>query len=321
MIKKYIWPLVGISAMLVSIRILYIKLWNISFHDVTIRLGELSLYYWILAIFSAIVSYAALAGYDRIALHHLGKKISWLFITICSFTTYALSHNIGASVFSGAVVRYRAYSMKGLTGSEIAVLVGFCSFTFALGTLLLSGIVLVVRPELIELVHSDIPEGLAILIGCLMLGFISLYIFGSLMQMRPIKIGSKFQISYPTLNIVSQQLVIGPLELLGAVGIIYAVLPETGNPGFIAVLGVFLASFTVTLLSNAPAGGVGVLEAVFIAGMPQMNPADVIAALIVFRLLYLVIPLIISLFFIAIFEIMHWRDRRRTDNRTDPQHG
>lgn len=321
MIKKYLWPLIGIAATLISIRILYIKLWNISFHDVVVRLNELSFYHWILAIFSSLIAYAALAGYDRIALLHLGKKISWIFITICSFTTYALSHNIGASVFSGAVVRYRAYSMKGLTGSEIAVLVGFCSFTFALGTILLSGIVLVICPELIELVHDDIPEGLAVLIGCLMLGFVGLYIFGSWVQLPPLKIGSKFQIAYPKLNIVMQQLLIGPLELLGAVGIIYAVLPEAGNPGFIAVLGVFLASFTVTLLSNAPAGGVGVLEALFIAGMPQMNPADVIAALIVFRLLYLVIPLIISIFFIVVFEIIHWRNRRSTEqNATDPQH-
>lgn len=313
MMKKYIWTLIGIAAMLVSIRILYIKLWNISFDEVMARLSELSLHHWILAIVSALVSYAALAGYDRIALHHLHKNISWLFISICSFTTYALSHNIGASVFSGAMVRYRAYSMKGLNGSEIAVLVGFCSFTFALGTMLLSGIVLIVRPDLIELLHNGIPEGIAVLIGYVILSFIGLYVLGSWIRLPPLKIGSKFQLSYPRLNIVVQQLLIGPLELLGAAGIIYAVLPEAGNPGFIAILGVFLASFSITLLSNAPAGGIGVLEALFIAGMPQMNPADVIAALIVFRLLYLIIPLIISLFFIAVFEIMQWRNRWKTD--------
>ncbi|RCL02197.1 MAG: hypothetical protein JSC189_000727 [Candidatus Tokpelaia sp. JSC189] len=320
MIKKYIWPLIGTIATLISVRILYIKLWKISFHDVILRVNDLNFYHWILAIFSAFIAYAALAGYDRIALSHLGKKISWVFITICSFTTYALSHNIGASVFSGAVIRYRAYSMKGLTGSEIAVLIGFCSFTFAVGSILLSGIVLVIRPELIELVHNDIPKGVAVVIGSLMLGFVSLYIFSSWIQLPPLKIGSKFQIAYPKLNIVMQQLVIGPLELLGAVGIIYAVLPEAGNPDFIAVLGVFLASFTVTLLSNAPAGGIGVLEAVFIAGMPQMNPADVIAALIVFRLFYLIIPLIISIFFIVFFEIMHWRNRRSSHRKTTNMH-
>ncbi len=64
---------------------------------------------------ASLVAYAALAGYDRIALLHLRRKISWLFIALCSFTTYALSHNIGASVLSGAVVRYRAYSSQGMS--------------------------------------------------------------------------------------------------------------------------------------------------------------------------------------------------------------
>ncbi|UXN05323.1 lysylphosphatidylglycerol synthase domain-containing protein [Bartonella sp. HY761] len=301
--KKYLWPLLGIIVMLVSFRILYVKLKGMEWAQVFDRLGSLDLHHWLLAIFFAIASYAALAGYDRIALKHLGKKnISWLFITICSFTTYALSHNIGASVFSGAVVRYRAYSKKGLSGPEIAVLVGFCSFTFALGTIVLSGLVLVLRPELIQLFHVDIPNWVALTIGFVMLGLVGLYILGSILQFKPLKIGKKFQLTYPRLNIVVQQLIIGPLELLGAAGIIYAVLPDAGNPGFITVLGVFLASFSVTLLSTAPAGGLGVLETIFIAGMPNMGDSNVIAALIVFRLLYLIIPLFLSLIFIAVFE-------------------
>ena len=90
-----------------------------------------------------------LAGYDRVALLHLGKRINWLFITICSFTTYALSHNIGASVVSGGVVRYRAYSTNGLSPAEIGFLIAFCSFTFALGTVTLIGIVLVLDPDIV----------------------------------------------------------------------------------------------------------------------------------------------------------------------------
>src|SRR3712207_8319136 len=84
---------------------------------------------------STLVAYAALAWYDRIALLHLGvRHISWLFVSVTSFTTYALSHNIGASVFSGALVRYRAYTSKGLSAPQVAVLVALCSFTFGLGT-------------------------------------------------------------------------------------------------------------------------------------------------------------------------------------------
>ncbi|WP_336279547.1 lysylphosphatidylglycerol synthase transmembrane domain-containing protein [Bartonella sp. CB175] len=308
-IKQFIWPFIGIIAMLISIRILYTKLSAISFSDISERLSNVNAQYWLLACLCSLVAYAALAGYDRIALQHLGHKISWFFIAICSFTTYALSHNIGASVFSGAVVRYRAYKMKGLNGTEIAVLVGFCSFTFIIGTTLLSGIVLLLQPEIITLIHKDLPIWLGTTVGAILLFCIALYTFGSWLQLKPLHIGKKIQLCYPRLKIVIQQLFISPLELLGAAGIIYAVLPYNSNTCFITVLGVFLASFTVTLLSNAPAGGVGVLEALFITGMPDVDPADVIAALIVFRMLYLIIPFIISLFVVAIFEFQQYRKR------------
>nr|WP_275065008.1 YbhN family protein [Bartonella sp. AU18XJBT] len=299
--------------MLVSIRILYMKLSTISFGDVLERLSDLNAQQWLLACLCSLLAYAALAGYDRIALQHLGHKISWIFIAICSFTTYALSHNIGASVFSGAVVRYRAYKMKGLNGTEIAILVGFCSFTFVIGTILLFGIVLVLQPEIITLIHKELPKWLGTTVGAILLSCIALYTFGSWLQLKPLRLGKKIQLSYPRLKIVIQQLLISPLELLGAAGIIYAVLPHNADIHFISVLGVFLASFTITLLSNAPAGGVGVLEALFITGMPNINPTDVIAALIVFRMFYLIIPFIISLFVVVIFEAQqYWKRASKT---------
>ena len=89
---------------------------------------------WVLAALSSVIAYAALAGYDHIALLHIGKRVSWLFVTLCSFTTYALSHNIGGSVFSGAVIRYRAYGTRGLTGQDVGVLVAICWITFVLST-------------------------------------------------------------------------------------------------------------------------------------------------------------------------------------------
>ena len=132
----------------ISVWLLYKELRSISLDDVIHSLYAIPAHRWILAGFASLVAYAALAGYDRIALLHLRRRISWLFIALCSFTTYALSHNIGASVLSGAVVRYRAYSSQGMSGPEIALLIAFCSFTFMLGVLTLSAVVLLLEPQL-----------------------------------------------------------------------------------------------------------------------------------------------------------------------------
>jgi uncharacterized membrane protein YbhN (UPF0104 family) len=255
---------------------------------------------WCLAVVATFGAYAALAAYDHLALMHLKRKVSWLFISLCSFTTYALAHNIGASVFSGALVRYRAYSSKGLTASEVGVLVAFCSFTFALGTLLLTGLVLLIKPDITERFVDVLPVEASTTTGLFILALVAIYVLGSWLKLRPLKIGS-FELTYPRLPIVSRQLLVAPIELACAAAIVYFVLPEAGTPGYFIVLGIFLVSFSVALLSHAP-GGIGVLELVFITSLPEMDPVDVLAALFVFRLLYLIIPLVLSLFVVLGFE-------------------
>jgi len=269
---------------------------------------------------STLVAYAALAWYDHIALLQLGvTHISWIFISICSFTTYALSHNIGASAFSGAMVRYRAYSTKGLTAGQVAVLVVLCAFTFVFGSVLLGGLLLTTHPSMMQRLSGTLPDiithphtALTIGLGCL--AVVALYVIGSLMHFRPLMIG-KTQIVYPRPEIMVRQLFAAPMELVGAAGIIYFALPETGNPGFLVVLGTFLFSFSAALVSTAPAG-LGVFELFFIKAMPDVPRLKVLSALLVFRLFYLVIPLLIAIVVVIIFErgkLTEGGDRRRSD--------
>jgi len=298
--QRIIWPAIGLGAVAFSVWLLYHELRGISIEDVGDGLLAIPLHRWVLAGISSVVAYIALAGYDRIALNHLGRRISFLFITLCSFTTYALSHSIGGSVLSGAVIRYRAYATKGLSGQEIGVLVALCSFTFTLGALLLGALLLIGEPEVLERFVDILPISASRTTGLVILALIGIYIFGSWLQLRPLRIGS-LQIHYPRLPIVAQQLLIGPMELMAAAAIIYFALPAEGNPGYFIVLGVFVISFSVALLSHAP-GGLGVLEVAFLAGLSDMDPAAVLAALVVFRLFYLIVPLILSLFVVLFFE-------------------
>ncbi|MEP9398122.1 YbhN family protein [Mesorhizobium sp. KR2-14] len=298
--KRYIWPVIGLCAVAFSVWLLYNELRGISLEDVGDGLAAIPLRAWILAMASSIVAYAALAGYDHIALSHLGKKISFGFITACSFTTYALSHNIGGSVLSGAVIRYRAYATKGLTGQEVGILVALCSFTFVLGALLLGAILLIFEPEVLDRFVDVLPISTSRTTGAMILALVGLYVFGSWLGLKPLRLGG-LQIHYPRLPIVARQLIIGPIELMAAAAIIYFALPAAGNPGYFVVLGVFVISFSVALLSHAP-GGLGVLEVVFLAGLSDMDPVAVLAALLVFRLLYLIIPLILALVMVLVFE-------------------
>ncbi|UVK53413.1 flippase-like domain-containing protein [Mesorhizobium sp. AR02] len=298
--RRYFWPVVGFAAVIFSLLLLWHELRGISIDDVWDGLAAIPARGWVLAGLSSVIAYAALAGYDHIALLHIGKRVSWLFVTLCSFTTYALSHNIGGSVFSGAVIRYRAYGTRGLTGQDVGVLVAICWITFVLSSLLAGGLVLVLEPQIVDRFSGAPHHGLAIAAGLAMLFLISAYIFGSALHLRPLKIAS-FQLHYPALPIVIRQLLIGPIELIAAAAIIFFALPEMHNPGYFVVLGVFLVSFSVAQISHAP-GGLGVFEVVFLAGLSDMDPVGVLAALLVFRLFYLIIPLILGLGVVLFFE-------------------
>ncbi len=325
----YVWPIVGLVAVVMSVKLLYEKLKSEAASDLAVKallesgdlwdhvkviasvigakLAVIPPHSYLLAFASTLVAYAALAWYDRIALIHLGRQrgISFFYIAVCSFVTYALSHNIGASVFSGGMVRLRAYTAKGLSAAEIAVLVALCSFTFAFGTLILLGLVLLVEPEIIRPLttlsrHFAIGDSAARLVGVGLLAFCLVYTLGAWLKLRPLEIGN-FKIVYPGLPIVARQYLAAPLELIGAAGIIYFALPSEGNPGFQIVLGAFLLSFSAGLLSQVP-GGVGVMEAVFLAVMPGVPATAVFAALLVWRLFYLLLPLAMSIPVIILFE-------------------
>src|SRR5919107_824067 len=316
-VRDLVWPVVGLAAVIVSGWLLYRQLRGLSLSDLEASLYAIPAHRYLLAGLSTLVAYGALAWYDRIALLHLGvRHISWLFVSISSFTTYALSHNIGASVFSGALVRYRAYSSKGLSAAQIAVLVALCSFTFGLGTILLGGVVLVLDPTLLHRLEELLPSMLtnpatARIVGFLLLGFVALYVVGSILHLPPLVI-RKAKLEYPRPAVMVRQLIAAPLELLGAAGIIYFVLPSHLEPSFIIVLAVFLASFSAALVSHAP-GGLGVFELGFLTAMPDIPEANVAAALIIFRLFSPLLPSPTSLLFALFFGpprlTQVWRSR------------
>ena len=304
---EYVWPVFGLVAVVVSLYFLSKEFKGESvasgvFH----QLGSISVLDYLMAMASALLAYAALAWYDRIALLHLG--IHWIslpFVALCSFTTYALSHTIGVSVFSGAMVRYRAYSAKGLSAAQVAVLVALCSITFALGVMLLGGVVLVFEPQELRRVAGMLPHVLnnttiARIVGAGSLALVAAYVAGSVLRLPPFRIAG-LEIFYPRPEIAARQFVAAPLELIGAAGIIYFTLPEAGNPGFFVILAIFLGSFSAALLSNAPAGA-GVFDLIFINALPTIPKAKVLAAVLMFRLFYLLIPLIFAIVVVIVFE-------------------
>lgn len=307
-LRDYLWPVIGVLAAVFSGWILYRELRGLSLSDVIASFHAIGPGQWAGSICAAFCAYLLLALYDQLALKHLRRRVSFPFVAATSFATYALSHNIGASVFSGAVVRYRAYTSRGLNGKEVALLIGFCSLTFALGIVTVGAVTLMIEPSVLAR-YFEIGPGATRAIAGAGLALIALYLAGSVWGFKPLTIGS-FRLEYPRRSIVLRQLLVGPLEIVAAASIIYFALPPEASPGYVTVVAIFAASFSLALISHAP-GGLGVLEVSFLIGLSDVPETEVLAALFVFRILYLLLPFAVAIVMVLMFE--HGAMRRRAN--------
>jgi len=298
-LKDYAWGIFGLVALAVAGWLLVHELHGLSLADIGASISAIGSRGFGLAALSTLVAYCGLAFYDKTALEHMGVKLPWPFVATVSFVTYALAHNIGATVFSGGLIRYRAYSTKGLSAAQVAGLVAFCSLTYTLSMATVGGFALTLHPDIISRLTPLRPWA-GQLIGAGLLALFALYVIGSLRHFPAMKVWN-FSILYPRPAIAARQLIAGPLEILGAVGIIYFALPAASNPGFVVIAGVFVLAFSAALMSHAP-GGLGVLEFAFVKALHDVPPADVIAALLVFRLFYLVAPFVVAVMVAVVFE-------------------
>ncbi len=310
--KDYIWPVIGILAVIVSAWLLYRELRSISLEDVLDSLYAIRAHHWLLATAAALLAYSSLAGYDRIALLHLRRKISWLFIALCSFTTYALSHNIGASVVSGAVVRYRAYSSQGMPAVKSLSL-----------SLLLIHIHSRRNHHLQHCPAAGTAYSDAFQLGpdancvdshrLVDAGFCSTLYLRQLVTITPTSDRqippriSAFASCYTAADRSPARTDWCRRHYLFRIA-------RSGQSRLSDYSWHLPVSFSAALISHAP-GGLGVLELVFLTGLPDMDQADVLAALIVFRLLYLLIPFAMSLIVVLVFEksqfVLRWNDKQK----------
>ena len=97
-------------------------------------------------------------AYSSLALHYLGKALPYRQTALASFTGYAFSHNLGLGWLSGGAVRYRLYSVWGLSSLEIGMILAFNTVTTFLGLGCIIALACLGEPaQVLDLV--DIAEG------------------------------------------------------------------------------------------------------------------------------------------------------------------
>ena len=282
------------------------RLEDILYHMDKIPAGSL----W-LAILLTILNYVILTGYDLLAFRYIRHPLQYGRIAIASFISYSISNNMGVLILSGAPVRYRLYSAWGLSAFDIAKIVVFCSLTLWMGFFTLGGFIFLIDPFTIpSSLSSHFTSVRAI--GVIFLMLPGGYILTGILRKRPLKIG-KWEFPLIPLNLSFFQLTLSSLDwaLLGSV--LYVLLPPHTGLSYPGFMGIFMLAQFFGMISNVP-GGLGVFESVIIILLsPAIQPSALLGALLAYRGIYYVLPLIASAIFLGIFEIIQ---RKKTVAKT-----
>lgn len=239
-----------------------------------------------------IASYVTLTFYDVFALRTIGRhKVPYSVAALASFTSSTIGHSLGAAVLTGGLVRLRIYSVWGLNVLDIAKIAFVTGMTFWLGNALLLGGAIAYAPETAAAI-DHLPSWANRAIGSAGLLGIACYLIW--LAPRPRAVGrSGWRIVLPNLRFTLLQIGIGALDLTLVTLAMYMLLPPSPAIGFVDVLVIFLTASLLGTVSHAP-GGLGVIEATMLIGLPQFQREELLAGLLTFRALYFVLPLLLA---------------------------
>jgi len=304
---------IGFALSLTIIIVAVVALYHIlSDLDVEALLDALDATDWrslVISGFFVAAGYLTLTFYDLFALRTIGRfDVPYRIAALAGFTSYAVGHNVGASVFSGGAVRYRIYSAWGLGVIEVTKICFIAGLTFWLGNATLLGIGVLKAPQAARAI-DQLPVWLNRVMALAILIVLSAYV--AWVWVKPRVIGREgWQVTLPGGPLTLLQIGIGILDLFCCALAMYMLVPDEPNLGFITVAVIFVAATLLGFASHAP-GGLGVFDAAMMVALWQFDKEDLLAGLLLFRLLYYIIPFMLSLLILGVREALLGRAARR----------
>jgi phosphatidylglycerol lysyltransferase len=282
---------VGAVLFAAALYVLHSQLRELTLADLTASLRRLPQASVALALILTAINYAVLTGYDQLAFVYLGRAIPRWQISMASFVGYAIANSVGFAVLSGTAARYRFYSRWGLSAGEISRIVVFYSGTFWLGLLVLGGWSLLVAPP--SGLTSLSEYRLAAPIGGLLLGVSAAYLIATFVKRGPITIFG-VELRLPTPKLAAAQFALSIIDWGLAVAVLWVLIPEP-RPPFTETVSAFVAAQVLGLITQVP-GGIGVFEVGMLTLLNGgLSKASLFSALLAFRVIYYLLPLMLAL--------------------------
>ena len=287
-LRRLAGPLLSVGMLCLALWALHLLAKEVNYHQVRTYIQSISRVRLLLAALLTAMGYAVMTLYDRFALASIGRRLPWRQVTLISFISYAFSNAVGMSLLVSGSIRYSFYIQSGLSTKEVAKVVLFCTSSFWLGLLALTGVTLLCVPLPPELPLAAFRVPCALLLTLVPLAWLA----GGLIR-RPFRIW-RWRVTMPSFATGMRQILVGAFDWGLAAAVLYVLMPNELNNGFGHFLAIFVIAQIIGLISHVP-GGLGVFEAVMLAGFGATGnealAAPIIGALAAFRVIYYLLPL------------------------------
>ena len=303
--EKIGWNRIGLALSLVIIGtalfVLYRMLRGIDVAQVMVALKATDRSDVISAALFVAAGYFTLTFYDLFALRTIGANhVPYRIAALAGFTSYSVGHNVGATVFTGGAVRYRVYSAWGLTAFDVAKICFIAGLTFWLGNATVLGLGIAYEPEAASAIDQLPPwfnRIIAIAALCILAGYVA-WVWA-----KPRVIGrAGWSVTLPGGPFTLLQVVIGIIDLACCALAMYVLLPDAPPIDFVRLAVVFVSATLLGFASHSP-GGLGVFDAAMLVALIEFEREELLAGLLLFRLLYYVIPFALSLLILGAREL------------------
>ena len=287
----------GLVVLVAALEVLRLELRSVSWTELTAAVVAVPRGQIALAVVLTALNYVVLTAYDLIAFAYIGRRLPRHRIAITSFLAYAISNNVGFAMLSGASVRYHFYTRWGVTTEELSRIIFSYSVTFWLGLFVLGGLSLALTP-----LPGTVPaHGLVTAVGWLLMVVPIAYVAITARRRTPLRIW-KVELPMPPPRLAATQVGVSVLDWLLAGTVLYVLLPPSGL-SLLGFLGCFFVAILLGMASHVP-GGVGVFEGLMVLLLkPYLTSKQLLPALLVFRGVYYLLPLVVALTTLAMEDV------------------
>ena len=250
-------------------------------------------------------SYLVLTCYDVLALRLIKQPLPWRTAAFAGFVSYAIANNLGLALLTGGSARYRIYSAAGLSAADIGRVVATAAMTFWAGFIVMAGTALVLHGGTLTIDGIALSVAGQRLIGTAILVVAATLIFASGQRGRTLRVG-RWHLPLPTARQALAQIAVAALDLAAASAALWVLLPNPHAVAFTALFLGYILAIVVALISHVP-GGIGIFEAVMLVTVPDVDRPGLMAALIAYRAIYYILPLLVAAMLVAVKEGLRWR--------------